>query len=179
VQTGFGRTGKKFCFMHDNIEPDVIVMGKALGGCVFPVSAVAANKNIMGVFTPGTHGSTFGGNPLACAVAMAALKVLDDEKLADRSAEMGAYFMSKLNELKAKSKKIKQVRGKGLLIGVVMDKDILSAAGEKARKYTNALKDRGVLAKETHDWIIRFAPPLVITKADIDWAMGIISEVLG
>ncbi len=179
VQTGFGRTGKKFCFMHDNIEPDIIIMGKALGGGVFPVSAVAANKGIMGVFTPGSHGSTFGGNPLGCAVAMAALKVLDDENLVDRSAEMGAYFMAKLNELKAKSKKIKQVRGRGLLIGVVLDKDILSAAGEKARKYTTALKDRGVLAKETHDWIIRFAPPLVITKADIDWAMGIISEVLG
>ncbi|HSA34905.1 MAG TPA: aminotransferase class III-fold pyridoxal phosphate-dependent enzyme, partial [bacterium] len=120
----------------------------------------------------------FGGNPLGCAVAMAALDVLESEKLAERSAELGAYFMGKLNELKAKTKKIKQVRGKGLLIGVVMDKDILSAAGEKARKYTTALKENGVLAKETHDWIIRFAPPLVITKEEIDWAMGVISKVL-
>ncbi len=178
VQTGFGRTGKKFCFMHDGIEPDVIIMGKALGGGMIPVSAVAANKDIMGVFTPGTHGSTFGGNPLACAVAMAAIDVLEKERLAERSAEMGAYFMGKLKELQSRSKKIKEVRGKGLLIGVVMDKDVLSKAGEKARKYTTALKERGVLAKETHDWIIRFAPPLVITKEEIDWAMNIISEVL-
>ncbi len=178
VQTGFCRTGKKFCHQHDGIEADVIVMGKALGGGVMPVSAVAANKEIMGVFTPGTHGSTFGGNPLSCAVAMAALDVLEDEKLAERSEEMGAYFMKKLNEIKAKSNKIELVRGKGLLIGLVLKKEVLSAAGEKARKYTTALKDKGVLAKETHDWIIRFAPPLVITKEEIDWAAKIIEEVL-
>jgi len=164
--------------MHDNIIPDVIIMGKALGGGVFPVSAIAANKDIMGVFTPGTHGSTFGGNPLACAVAMAALDVIENERLAERSAEMGAYFMGKLKELQTRSKKIKEVRGKGLLIGVVMDKEVLSAAGEKARTYTTVLKNRGILAKETHDWIIRFAPPLVIEKEEIDWAMEIIAEVL-
>jgi len=178
IQTGLGRTGKKFCYMHDNIIPDVIIMGKALGGGVFPVSAIAANKDIMGVFTPGTHGSTFGGNPLACAVAMAALDVIENERLAERSAEMGAYFMGKLKELQTRSKKIKEVRGKGLLIGVVMDKEVLSAAGEKARTYTTVLKNRGILAKETHDWIIRFAPPLVIEKEEIDWAMEIIAEVL-
>jgi len=133
----------------------------------------------MGVFTPGSPGSTFGGNPLGCAVAMAALDVLENEKLAERSAELGAYFMGKLKELQARSKKIRQVRGKGLLIGVVMDKDLLSKANEKARTYTTALKEQGVLAKETHDWIIRFAPPLVIKKEEIDWAMGIVSKVLG
>lgn len=174
IQTGFCRTGKLFAFMHEGINPDVIIMGKALGGGVLPVSAVAADKDIMGVFTPGTHGSTFGGNPLACAVAMASIDVLVKEKLDENSAKMGEYFMGKLRELAKKSDKIKLVRGQGLLIGVVLNE----SAG-KARKYTTALKERGILAKETHNWIIRFAPPLVIKKKDIDWAMKIINEVLG
>ena len=171
VQTGFCRTGKVFAFMHEDIEPDIIVMGKALGGGVFPVSGIAANKDIMSVFTPGSHGSTFGGNPLGCAVAMAAIDVLVEEKLADRAEELGAYFRKRLVELN--SDKIKLVRGKGLLIGVVLNE----SAG-KARQYTTKLKERGVLAKETHDWIIRFAPPLIISKGDIDWVMEIIEDVL-
>ena len=171
VQTGFCRTGKVFAFMHEDIEPDIIVMGKALGGGVFPVSGIAANKDIMSVFTPGSHGSTFGGNPLGCAVAMAAIDVLVEEKLADRAEELGAYFRKRLVELN--SDKIKLVRGKGLLIGVVLNE----SAG-KARQYTTKLKERGVLAKETHDWIIRFAPPLIISKRDIDWVVEIIEDVL-
>lgn len=172
IQTGFGRTGKKFCYMHDQIEPDIIIMGKALGGGVFPVSAVAANKDILGVFAPGTHGSTFGGNPLACAVAIAAMDVLDAEGLVKNSEEMGLYFKQQLKSIQ--SDKIELVRGKGLLIGLVLKK----SAG-KARKYTTELKQNGILCKETHDWIIRFAPPLTITKADIDYAMNIIRKVLG
>ncbi len=174
IQTGFCRTGKAFAFQHEGIDPDLIIMGKALGGGVFPVSAVAANQDILGVFKPGTHGSTFGGNPLGCAVAMASLDVLNEEKLADKAAETGAYFRAQLEDLQKKSDKIKLVRGKGLLIGVVLNE----SAG-KARKYTTALKEKGILCKETHDWIIRFAPPLVITKADIDFAMVKIREVLG
>ncbi len=174
IQTGFCRTGKLFAYQYEDVDPDIIIMGKALGGGVFPVSAVAANQDVLGVFKPGTHGSTFGGNPLGCAVAMAAIDVLKDEKLAERASEMGAYFMAQLRDLQSKSAKIKLVRGKGLLIGLVLNE----SAG-KARQYTNALKAKGLLCKETHDWIIRFAPPLVIAKADIDFAMEKIREVLG
>jgi len=170
VQTGFCRTGKTFAFQHEGITPDLIIMGKALGGGVLPVSAIAANKDILGVFEPGSHGSTFGGNPLACAVATAALDVLVDEKLADRAAELGTYFMEGIRAIN--SPKIKQVRGKGLLIGVVLHE----SAG-KARIYTTALKDKGLLCKETHNWIIRFAPPLTITKEEIDAALEKIREV--
>lgn len=171
VQTGFCRTGRNFAYQHEGIDPDIIIMGKALGGGVFPVSAIAANKDVLGVFKPGTHGSTFGGNPLACAVATAAIDVLEDEKLADRAKELGTYFMEGLKAIK--SDKIRLVRGRGLLIGVVLNE----SAG-KARIYTTALKDRGLLCKETHDWIIRFAPPLVITKQEIDRALEIVREVL-
>jgi len=171
VQTGFCRTGKKFAFMHEGIEPDVIIMGKALGGGLYPVSAVAANEDVLGVFKPGTHGSTFGGNPLACAVGIAAIDVLVDENLEKKSEELGTYFMEQLRNLG--SDKIESVRGKGLLIGVV-----LKQSAGKARQYTNKLKELGVLCKETHDWIIRFAPPLVITKEDIDFAIGKIKQVL-
>ncbi|GAB6280217.1 MAG: ornithine--oxo-acid transaminase [Thermovirga sp.] len=171
VQTGFCRTGKNFAYQHEGVEPDIIIMGKALGGGVFPVSGIAANKNVLEVFEPGSHGSTFGGNPLACAVATAAIDVLVDEKLADRAAELGAYFMDGLRAIK--SPRIRQVRGKGLLIGVVLNE----SAG-KARIYTTALKDKGLLCKETHDWIIRFAPPLIITKEEIDKALEIVREVL-
>jgi len=172
IQTGFGRTGKLFCFMHDGIDPDIIIMGKALGGGVFPVSAIAADKDILGVFTPGSHGSTFGGNPLGCAVAVAAIDVLLNENLAQKSAELGAYFMEQLKNMK--SNIIELIRGKGLFIGVVLK----NSAG-KARQYTTKLKEKGLLCKETHDWIIRFAPPLVIKKEEIDYAMDRIKEVLG
>lgn len=172
IQTGFCRTGKLFCYMHDGIEPDINIMGKALGGGVFPVSAIAADKDILGVFEPGSHGSTFGGNPLGCAVAVAAIDVLLNENLAERSAELGAYFMDRLKNMK--SNIIELIRGKGLFIGVVLKK----SAG-KARQYTTKLKEKGLLCKETHDWIIRFAPPLVIKKEEIDYAMERIREVLG
>lgn len=170
IQTGFCRTGKTFAFEHEGIDPDIIIMGKALGGGVLPVSAIAANKNILEVFLPGTHGSTFGGNPLACAVASASIDVLFEEKLAERAAELGEYFMEGIRALK--SPKIKLVRGKGLLIGVV-----LHESSGNARIYTTALKEKGLLCKETHNWIIRFAPPLVITKQEIDTALEKIAEV--
>ncbi len=172
IQTGLCRTGKTFAFQHEGVDPDLIIMGKALGGGVFPVSAVAADKEVLGVFQPGSHGSTFGGNPLACAVANEALDVLIDEKMSERAAELGAYFMEGLKAIK--SPKIKQVRGKGLLIAIVLEE----SAG-KARKYTTALKEKGLLCKETHDWIIRFAPPLVITREEIDKALEAVREVLG
>ena len=172
IQTGFGRVGKMFCYQYDQIEPDIIIMGKALGGGIFPVSAIAAHRDILGVFTPGTHGSTFGGNPLACAVAAASLDVLVDEKLDERSFELGGYFINELRSMQ--SDKINLIRGKGLLIGVV-----LKESAGKARKYTTLLKDNGILCKETHDWIIRFAPPLIIKKEDIDSALEIIRKVLG
>jgi ornithine--oxo-acid transaminase len=171
IQTGFGRTGKMFCFQHEGINPDIIIMGKALGGGVFPVSGVAADTKVLGVFKPGTHGSTFGGNPLGCAVAIAAIDVLVDEELDKRSEEMGKYFRDQLVAMN--SDKVEVIRGKGLLNAVVLKKE----AG-KARIYTTALKEKGVLAKETHDWIIRFAPPLTITKEDLDWSLERIREVL-
>lgn len=170
VQTGFCRTGKKFAFMHEGIDPDIIVMGKALGGGVFPVSGVAANEDIMGVITPGTHGSTFGGNPLGSAVAIAALDVLTEEELEKNSEELGQYFRDQLNAMNCD--KFEVVRGRGLLNAIVLKKE----AG-KARIYTTALKDSGVLAKETHEWIIRFAPPLVITKEEMDWSLDVIRKV--
>lgn len=173
IQTGFGRTGKMFAFMHENINPDIIIMGKALGGGVFPVSAVAANENILGLMTAGTHGSTFGGNPLASAVAIASIDVLVKEKLADKSAKMGIYLLNKLGKELKNSNKIKLIRGKGLFIGIVLNE----SAG-KARTYTTALKEKGLLCKETHDWIIRLAPPLIINKKEIDWAVKRIVEVL-
>ena len=168
IQTGFGRTGKKFACDYENVKPDMIVMGKALGGGVMPISAVAASKEILGVFNPGDHGSTFGGNPLACAVARTALKVLVEEKLVEQSYEMGEYFMEKLRTIKGKH--ITEVRGKGLLIGVELD--------TAARPYCEALMGLGLLAKETHDRVIRFAPPLVVTKKEIDWAFKRIKKVL-
>lgn len=171
IQTGFGRTGKMFCCDHYGIRPDMIILGKALGGGVMPVSAVAASKKILGVFNPGDHGSTFGGNPLACAVARTAIKTLIEEKLVENSAAMGEYFLQKLRDMQ--SLRVKEVRGKGLLIGV----ELIPEAGG-ARKFCEALMQQGVLCKETHENVIRFAPPLVITKKEIDWAMKRIAKVL-
>lgn len=168
IQTGFGRTGKKFACDYEDVKPDIIVLGKALGGGVLPVSAIAASREILGVFNPGDHGSTFGGNPLACAVARAAMKVLTEEKLVERSLETGAYFMEKLRSIKGKH--ITEVRGKGLLIGVELD--------TAARPYCEELMRLGLLAKETHDRVIRFAPPLTITGKEIDWAFRRIKKVL-
>ncbi|MBK6794169.1 MAG: ornithine--oxo-acid transaminase [Anaerolineales bacterium] len=171
IQTGLGRTGKLFAADHEDVRPDVVIVGKALAGGFYPVSAVLADAPILGLFTPGEHGSTFGGNPLAAAVARAALKVLREEKLAERSAELGTYFIEQLSEIP--SPHVKEVRGKGLLIGVELKPE---AGG--ARRFCEALKGRGILAKETHDHVIRFAPPLVIDKETIDWALPAIRDVL-
>ena len=168
IQAGLGRTGKLFACEWEGFEPDMYILGKALGGGVFPISCVLANKDILGVFNPGSHGSTFGGNPLACAVSLAALDVLLEENLAERSRELGEYFLNELKKIQHPS--IKEVRGRGLFIGVELT--------EPARPYCEALKEKGLLCKETHDTVIRFAPPLVIKKADLDWALERIREVL-
>ena len=171
IQTGFGRTGRMFCCDWEGVRPDLYVLGKALGGGLLPVSAVVGTKETLGLFQPGDHGSTFGGNPLACAVGLAALGVLVDERLADRSAEMGDYFMERLRALR--SPRVREIRGRGLLIGV----HIKDECGT-ARPYCEALMKLGILAKETHGQVIRFAPPLVITRDEVDWAMERIADVL-
>ena len=171
IQTGLARTGKLFAAQHEGVRPDVTIIGKALAGGFYPVSAVLADKAVLGLFKPGEHGSTFGGNPLAAAVARAALKVIRDEKLAERSQALGEYFVEQLAEIP--SPHVKEVRGKGLLIGVELKP---SAGG--ARRFCVALQEKGVLAKETHDNVIRFAPPLVIDKDTIDWALPLIRDVL-
>ncbi|GED14101.1 ornithine--oxo-acid transaminase [Aneurinibacillus migulanus] len=168
IQTGFGRTGKMFASDWEDVKPDMYIMGKALGGGVFPISAVAADREILGVFEPGSHGSTFGGNPLGCAVAIAALEVLEEENLVQRSLEMGEYFKQKLQQIENPA--IKEVRGRGLFIGVELT--------EAARPYCEALKELGLLCKETHETTIRFAPPLIISKEDLDWAIERIYQVL-
>lgn len=168
IQAGLGRTGKLFACEHEGFVPDMYILGKALGGGVFPISCVVADDNILGVFNPGSHGSTFGGNPLACAVSIAALDVLVDEKLSENSAELGAYFLAELQKIS--NPKIKEVRGRGLFIGVELT--------EAARPYCEALKELGLLCKETHDTVIRFAPPLIITKDELDQALVKIREVL-
>ena len=171
IQTGLGRTGKLFCYEHEDIVPDVLIVGKALGGGVYPVSGILARKEIMDVFTPGDHGSTFGGNPLGCAIGMEALKVIVEEDLAARAAESGEYLMKKLREIE--SRHVKEIRGKGLLIGV----EVKETSGT-ARPFCEKLKDLGILAKETHHQVIRFAPPLVISRDEMDWALEKIKEVL-
>ena len=168
IQSGLGRTGKLLASMHDDVTPDVLILGKALAGGVYPVSAVLASREVLGVFSPGDHGSTFGGNPLACAVARAALRVLIEERLVERAAGLGGYFLEKLRSLH--SPVLKEVRGIGLWIGLE-----LSVA---ARPYCEALKNLGVLCKETHDRVIRIAPPLVITSEEIDWAFTRIEQVM-
>jgi len=172
IQTGFCRTGKMFCFQHEGIKPDIVLVGKALGGGIMPVSAAIGTKEVMDVMKPGNHGSTFGGNPLACAVGTAALEILIDEKLDKKAEEMGGYFMEQLKAMN--SDKLCDIRGMGLLIAVQLKPE----AGP-ARQYTEALKANGLLAKETHEATIRFAPPLVITKEEVDQAMEIIRKVLG
>jgi ornithine--oxo-acid transaminase len=168
IQSGLGRTGKLFCYQWEDVRPDVVIIGKALAGGFYPVSAVLSSKEILGVFHPGDHGSTFGGNPLACAIARASLRVLVEENMVARSAEMGGYFLDRLKTLK--SDDLKEVRGRGLWIGV----ELKSAA----RPYCEALKEEGILCKETHERVIRFAPPLVITREDIDWAFERIRKVI-
>jgi ornithine--oxo-acid transaminase len=171
IQTGLGRTGRLFACEHEGIRPDIIIIGKALGGGFYPISAILADEPILGLYVPGEHGSTFGGNPLACAVAREALKVIREEKLIENSAKLGEYFAEQLAEIP--SPHVKEVRGKGLLIGVELQK---SAGG--ARRFCEGLKRKGILAKETHENVIRFAPPLIINKETIDWALPLIREVL-
>lgn len=168
IQTGLGRTGKLFCYEYEEAEPDILILGKALGGGFYPVSVICANDEIMDVFTPGDHGSTFGGNPLACAVGSASLKVILEENLVENALVIGEYFLNKLKEIK--SPIIKEVRGKGLLIGVELNK--------KARAYCEKLMEKGILVKDTKEDVIRLAPPLIIKKQEIDWALERIKEVL-
>jgi ornithine--oxo-acid transaminase len=168
IQAGLARTGKMFACEWEDVEPDMYILGKALGGGVFPISCVVADKEVLGVFNPGSHGSTFGGNPMACAVSVASLEVLEDEELAERSLKLGEYFMNKLKEID--NPKIKEVRGRGLFIGVELT--------EPARSYCEKLKEEGLLCKETHETVIRFAPPLIISQEDLDWAIERIQKVL-
>ncbi|MDQ1002354.1 ornithine--oxo-acid transaminase [Neobacillus niacini] len=168
IQVGLARTGKMFAVEWEEVNPDMLILGKALGGGVFPISCVVANSDVLGVFNPGSHGSTFGGNPLACAVSIAALEVIEEEKLAERSLELGNYFLEQLRTIN--HPRIKEIRGRGLFIGVELT--------EEARPYCEQLKEEGLLCKETHDTVIRFAPPLIITKEDIDWAVEKITNVL-
>jgi ornithine--oxo-acid transaminase len=171
IQTGLGRTGKLLAEEHEGIEADLTLIGKALSGGFYPVSAVLSNTEVMSVLGPGEHGSTFGGNPLACAVARTALKVLIEEGMIENASRMGAYFMDGLQEIN--SPLIKEVRGKGLMIAVEFYPD---AGG--ARRYCERLADKGLLCKETHEHIIRFAPPLIVTRPTVDWALERITEVL-
>jgi ornithine--oxo-acid transaminase len=168
IQSGLGRTGKLFAYMHEGITPDVLIVGKALAGGFYPVSAVLASSEILGVFQPGDHGSTFGGNPLGCAVARTALRVLIEEKMVERSAELGAYFLFRLQALRSPA--IKEVRGRGMWIGIELN--------GMARPYCEALKEEGILCKETHDRVIRIAPPLIITREEINWAVERIAKVI-
>ncbi|HSL22241.1 MAG TPA: ornithine--oxo-acid transaminase [Vicinamibacterales bacterium] len=168
IQSGLGRTGRLFAHQHEDVKPDVIIIGKALSGGFYPVSAVLARRDVLGVFQPGDHGSTFGGNPLACAVARAALRVLIEERLVDRSAQVGAYFLDRVRAIRSEA--IREVRGRGLWIGIELH--------GAARPYCERLKDEGMLCKETHDRVIRLAPPLVITPDEVDWAVSKLRKVL-
>jgi ornithine--oxo-acid transaminase len=170
IQTGLGRTGKILASEHEGVRPDVVVIGKSLGGGCYPVSAVLADREVLGVYKPGEHGSTFGGNPLGCAVARESLRVIREEKLVENAAERGASFMEKLR--KVRSRHIKEVRGRGLLIGV----ELHPAAGG-ARRFCEELMKEGLLCKETHDNVIRFAPPLIIREKDLNWALKRIKTV--
>ncbi|WP_214701046.1 MULTISPECIES: ornithine--oxo-acid transaminase [unclassified Exiguobacterium] len=168
IQSGLGRSGKWFAIEWEGVTPDMYILGKALGGGVFPISCVAADKEVLSVFNPGSHGSTFGGNPLASAVSVAALEVLEEEKLPERSLELGTYFMDRLKSID--NPMIRDVRGRGLFIGIELT--------ESARPYCEALKERGLLCKETHETVIRLAPPLVITKEELNQAFEAIEAVL-
>ncbi len=168
IQTGLGRTGTLFGCDHEDVRPDVMIVGKALSGGFYPVSAVLSDREVLGLFKPGDHGSTFGGNPLGAAVARAALKVIVEDDLVNRSRQLGEYFKGRLERVE--SSHIKEVRGKGLFIGVELF--------VKARPFAEELKGRGILVKETHNYVLRFAPPLIITKDEIDWAVNHIESIL-
>jgi len=168
IQSGLGRTGKLFAYMHEGITPDVLIVGKAIAGGFYPVSAVLSSREILGVFNPGDHGSTFGGNPMGCALARTALRVLIEEKLVENSAELGTYFLKRLQSLRSPA--LKEVRGRGLWIGIELN--------GIARPYCEALMEEGILCKETHDHVIRIAPPLIITREEVDWAFERIAKVI-
>ncbi len=172
IQTGLGRTGRLFACEHEGVKPDMMIVGKALAGGCYPVSGILASRALMdAAFVPGNHGSTFGGNPLGCAVGRASLQVIRDEKLVERSAELGKYFLGELQKINAPC--VADVRGRGLMIGVEIKKEF-----GLARPYCERLKDEGMLCKETHDQVVRFSPPLVIDKETIDWALARIRKVL-
>ncbi len=171
IQTGLGRTGSLLACDHEGVRPDAVVLGKALSGGTYPVSAVLSSREILGVFGPGDHGSTFGGNPLACAVAREALKVIVDEHLPERAAELGDYLLARLREID--SPYVAETRGRGLLVGIALKPE---AGG--ARRFCEALMTRGILAKDTHGTVIRLAPPLVVRREELDWALAQIAEVL-
>ena len=162
IQTGLGRTGDLLACHHEGVQPDVFILGKALSGGVYPVSAVVSSQEILGVFRPGTHGSTYGGNPLACAVARAALRVIQEERLAERSSELGRWLLYELRKIRHPH--IKEIRGRGLLVGIELV--------VPARPYCERLQELGLLCKETHDYVIRLAPPLIISREDLAWAVG-------
>jgi ornithine--oxo-acid transaminase len=170
IQTGLGRTGKLFACEHENVRPDILILGKSLGGGCYVISAILADREILGLFTPGSHGSTFGANPLACAVARESLKVIKEENLVQNAEEQGAYFLDKLKTIK--SKHIKEVRGRGLLIGIELKEE---AGG--ARRFCEKLEEEGLLCKETHENVIRFAPPLIIRQKDLNWAFRKVKSV--
>ncbi|MBN1922558.1 MAG: ornithine--oxo-acid transaminase [Anaerolineae bacterium] len=172
IQTGLGRTGKLFACEWEDVRPDIVLIGKALSGGMMPISAALGDHEIMGLYKPGMHGSTFGGNPMASAVARAALRVIVDEQLSERAQEMGTYFMDGLRAID--SPYVAEIRGKGLLVGVVLKDEV----GD-ARPFCEQLQERGILAHETHETVIRFAPPLIITRDVLDWAIGEIATVLG
>jgi ornithine--oxo-acid transaminase len=167
IQSGLGRAGKMFAYQHEDVRPDAIIVGKALGGGFYPVSAVLASKEVLGVFKPGDHGSTFGGNPMACAIARAALDVIVEERLPQRAAEKGGRLLKRLKEMR--SSVVREVRGRGLWIGIELDRP--------ARPYCEALKNEGLLCKETHDFVLRVSPPLVIEDDEIDWAAERLEKV--
>ncbi len=171
IQSGLGRTGKLFAYQHEGIKPDVVIIGKALSGGMYPISAVVASREVLGVFNPGDHGSTYSGNPLACAIAREALRIIVDERLPERSAELGEYLLTQLRQIQ--SPYVDFYRGKGLWIGIVLKKE---AGG--ARRFCEALLAKGILAKETHENVIRLAPPLVINRKEIDWMLDGIRAVL-
>lgn len=170
IQTGLGRTGKLFACEHEDVKPDILVIGKSLGGGCYVISAVLSQRKVLGLFTRGTHGSTYGANPLACAVAREALRIIKEEQLVENSAEQGRYFLEKLKSIK--SRHIKEVRGRGLLIGIELEPE-----ADGARRFCEALKKEGLLCKETHENVIRFAPPLIIKRKDLNWAFKRIKKV--
>ena len=171
IQTGLARTGRDFCYQYEGAKPDLLILGKSLGGGLLPLSAVVGRKDVLDVLRPGQHGSTFGGNPLACAVGRQALRLLKDEKLSERAARLGEIAFRELT--RERLPKVREMRGKGLLIGIELD---VSSGG--ARKYCERLAERGVLCKETHDYVIRVAPPLILDEAELKRGLGIIIDVI-